>query len=196
MSAKEPLDICAGASYTVRVERDGTKKMFRGAGSAAARVGLTAVIRLRAAGAKLASFCLCHSAQRVPMTRPYRRIALHHELWTLEDVIIADSHRSRLMGLNLEGVSALVVWCASIHTFSMRRPIRVSEIDAAGRVTRVRVVPVRRILFFRSTRWILETETDVPAPPEGITLQVLLSPVNGRNTHAVRHPDRESPRYI
>jgi len=170
--------------------------MKRGAGSAAARVGLTAVVRLRAAGAKLASFCLCHSAQRVPTTRPYRRIALHHPLWNLEDVVVADTPRSRLMGLNLSNVSALVVRSASIHTYSMRHPIRVTEIDDGGRVIRVRMLPVRRIVFFRSARWILETGMDVPPPPEGITLQVLLSPLNGRITHAVRYTDRESSRSI
>ena len=157
----------------------------------AARVGLAAVVRLRAASAEFTSFCLCHSGTSVPMKLAYRRVLLYHPGWMLDEVVVASSHRDKLFGLHLPGVRAILLRTSSMHTFTMRDPIRVTQIGDSGLVGTSSVVPPRRLRTLPRAVWILETSPDIDGPTSGIVLQVLPSGSDVRNTHTVRHSDRK-----
>jgi hypothetical protein len=163
----------------------------RSVGLAAARVGLAAVVRLRAASAQFTSFCLCHSGASVPMKLRYRRVRLWHPEWVLDDVVVAHSHRERRLGLNLPGTRALLLYAASVHTFTMRVPIRVTPVGDSGRVGRSSLVLPRRIRSFPGRTWILESFDDTDRPPQGAVVQVLPSGFDVRDTHTLRNADRE-----
>ena len=114
-----------------------------------------------------------------------------HPEWVLDDVVVADSHRRRLLGLNLPGTRAILLHTASVHTFTMRVPIRVTRIGDDGRVGPSLLVPPRRIRRFPDRTWILESFVDIDGPARGIVVQVLPSGFDVRVTHTLRNADRE-----
>jgi hypothetical protein len=126
------------------------------------------------------------------MKPAYRRVLLFHGGWMIDGVVVADSHRARLLGLNLPGVRAILIRSNSVHTFTMRRPIRLTPIGEGGDVGVSVIAPPRRVLLFPAPTWILESFVEIDAPPAGVVLRVLPSGSDGRNTHTLRHPDRES----
>ena len=125
------------------------------------------------------------------MKPSYRRVRLWHPEWVLDDVVVADSHRKRLLGLNLPGTRAILLYTASVHTFTMRVPIRVTPIGDDGRVGPSLLVPPRRIRSFPDRTWILESFVDIEGPARGIVVQVLPSGFDVRVTHTLRNADRE-----
>ena len=125
------------------------------------------------------------------MTSTYRRIDLRHDDWFLRGVVVADSHRVRRVGVRSRDVTALLLWAASVHTFALKRPIHLTSISREGEVGEGRLVPPRRLLAFRTARWILETPATVAFPPPGSTLVVLPSDLDDRHTHHLRNPDRQ-----
>ena len=116
---------------------------------------------------------------------------MFYDGWMIDDVVVADSHRVRLLGLSLPGVRAILIRSASIHTFTMSEPIRLTPIGDVGHVGRSLLVPPRRVRSFPRRTWILESFAEIDAPPAGVVLRVLPSGFNVRNTHTLRHPDRE-----
>jgi len=125
------------------------------------------------------------------MKPPYRRVRLWHPEWVLDDIVVADSHRERRLGLNLPGTRAILLHTASIHTFTMREPIRVTPVGDDGRVGPSLLVRPRRIRSFPDRTWILESYVDIDRPPQGIVVQVLPSGFDVRDTHTLRNTDRE-----
>ena len=126
------------------------------------------------------------------MKSAYRRVLLSHGDWWIDDVVVANTYRSRLIGLNLRGVNALLIRTTSIHTFTMRESIRVTSIAPDGRVGASLVMPPRRVVAFPEPVWVLESPVDIDGPPAGVVLRVLPSGFDVRDTHTLRHPDRES----
>ena len=124
------------------------------------------------------------------MKPTYRRVLLWHADWMLDEVVVAVSSRVRLFGLNLPGVRGILLHTSSIHTFTMREPIRVTPIGADGRAGRSAVVPQGRIRAFPERTWILESFPDIDGPPAGMVLRVLPSGFDVRNTHTLRNSDR------
>jgi hypothetical protein len=125
------------------------------------------------------------------MKLPYRRARLWHPEWVLDDVVVAQSHRERRLGLNLPGASSILLHAASVHTFTMREQIRVTPIGDDGRVGPSSLVRPRRIRSFPARTWILESFVDTDRPPQGAVLQVLPSGFDVRDTHTLRNADRE-----
>ena len=116
--------------------------------SAAAGVRLAAVVRLRAASAELASFCLCHSAGSVPVRKPYRRVHLRAADWSLDDVPIALTFRARLRGLAARPLRT-ERW-ASLLLFAFLRLTAPSKMMRSSRRIVGRVLPPARC---RSRWW-------------------------------------------
>ena len=125
------------------------------------------------------------------MMSSYRRVLLWHHEWELDGVVVATSVGTRLRGLNLPGVSAVLLNTASVHTFSVSRPIQVTSIDQRGEVVASSTMKPRRVAKFPNGGWILETELDVSPPPPGFVLLVLPSRHDARNTHALWNADWE-----
>jgi len=125
------------------------------------------------------------------MKPAYRRVLLSHGDWWIDGVVVADSHLARLLGLNLPGVRAILLHTGSIQTFTVREQIRVTPIGDDGLVGRSLIVPPRRVAFFPGRTWILESFPELDAAPVGVTLRVLPSGFDVRNTHTLRHPDWE-----
>jgi hypothetical protein len=116
---------------------------------------------------------------------------LWHPDWTLDDVVVADSHRIRLLGLRSSGVTAVLLRTGSLHTFTMREPIRLTPLGSTGRVGHSAVVKPRRVVSFPRLSWILETSLNIDGPPAGIVVRVLPSGFDVRDIHTLRHTDRE-----
>jgi hypothetical protein len=125
------------------------------------------------------------------MKPSYRRVRLWHPEWILDGVVVADSHRERRLGLNLPGARAILLHTASIHTFTMREPIRVTPVGDDGRIGPSSLVRPGRIRLFRGRTWILESFVDVDCPPQGAVVRVLPSGFDARDTHTLRNADRE-----
>ena len=125
------------------------------------------------------------------MKVPYRRVRLWHPEWVLDDVVVAHSHRERRLGLNLPGTRAILLHTASVHTFTMRVPIRVTPVSDGGRVGPSLLVPPRSIRSFPDRTWILESLAYIDIPARGIVVQVLPSGFDVRVTHTLRNTDRE-----
>ena len=125
------------------------------------------------------------------MKPTYRRVLLWHTDWMLDEVVVAVSRRARFSGLNLPGVRGILLYTASIHTLTMREPIRVTPIGADGRAGPSEIVPPGRIKPFPDRTWILESFPDIDRPPAGMVLRVLPSGFDVRNTHTLRHSDRK-----
>jgi hypothetical protein len=123
------------------------------------------------------------------MKPPYRRVRLWHPEWVLDDVVVADSHRQRRLGLNLPGTRAILIYTASVHTFTMREPIRVTPVGGDGRVGPSSIVRLGRVRFFRGRTWVLESFIDINRPPQGIVVRVLPSEFDVRVTHTLRNTD-------
>jgi len=109
----------------------------------------------------------------------------------LEDVVVADTYRARFRGLNLPGVTAILLHTSSVHTFTMRQPIRVTLIGDGGRVGESMVLEPRRIASIRGRMWVLETSIHMAAPCAGIVVHALPSGIDVRDTHTLRNPDRK-----
>lgn len=75
---------------------------------------------------------------------------------------VAKGPVARLLGLAMlrrerAGPGLLIPCCRSVHTFGMRFAIEITFLDADGRpLRRVRAVPRRRIVAFRSAHAVLE----------------------------------------
>jgi uncharacterized membrane protein (UPF0127 family) len=80
----------------------------------------------------------------------------------LADIPVADSFRSRLLGLawrerSQAGPGLLIPRCSSVHTFGMRFELDVYFLDRSGRVLSARRrVPPRRVLWCRGAAAVLE----------------------------------------
>ena len=80
----------------------------------------------------------------------------------LADFPVADSFRSRLLGLSRRGRSQarpglLIPRCSSVHTFGMRFELDVYFLDSSGQVLSARRrVPPRRLLWCRGAAAVLE----------------------------------------
>jgi hypothetical protein len=125
------------------------------------------------------------------MKPAYRRVLLWHVEWMLDEIVVAGTHRARLFGLNLRGVRAILMYTASIHTFTMREPIRVTQISSAGRVGYSEVVQPRQVMSFPERTWVLESSVDIDGPPAGVVVRVLPSGFDVRDTHTLRYADRK-----
>jgi len=158
---------------TTSVWKERERRTGGASGSAAASVGLAAVVRLGAAGAQLASFCLCHSAGSVPVSVPYRRVGLRCGDWAFDDISLAVGFSARLVGMRRKDIDAVLLPVRSIHTWGMRQPIRVIGIDASGVVIATAVVGPRSVVRWKVARWILELPEGVPPPPIGHACTVL-----------------------
>ena len=159
--------------------------------SAAASVGLAAVVRLRAASAQLASFCLCHSRARVPTGAPYRRVDLTTGGWSLCDVAIAGTHRERRRGLRGASSGALLIRARSIHTFGCPSGIDVVELDRTGVVEQVRSVGPRSVVVTGSAM-VLEIVGGGATPEVGSRLRGMPSSAHERDPRDLCNPDRQS----
>jgi hypothetical protein len=104
----------------------------------------------------------------------YRRVDLSSAGWRLDGVIVAVTHRERLVGM-AGARRPLLVRTRSVHTLTMPSPIRITIIDGDGSVLSSRILERRRVMFQRSARWILETIPSVPPPPIGGVLRVAVS---------------------
>lgn len=157
--------------------------------SAAASVGLAAVVRLRAASTQFASFCLCHSARIVPVSRSYRRVHLSGHEWERADVALPVGFWQRLRGIAAHDVASILIRGRSVHTFGLRSPIAVCAIDEAGRVLDHRILPVASLFRSSNAAWILELSPTAARPAVGVHLTVASSG-NARNAHRVRNTHR------
>jgi uncharacterized protein len=78
------------------------------------------------------------------------------------DILVADSFRSRLVGLALRrrpppGQALLIPRCRSVHTFGMRFALDLVWLDAAGRVLAIeRGVPPFRVRVSRGAAAVIE----------------------------------------
>jgi len=88
----------------------------------------------------------------------YRRIRLSDDLsnpaWFVDDVRMLMTPLDRLNGISRSPVMLLT---RSIHTFTLRYPIAVVTLDLEGIVVSTTVMQPRRMLGFRTRRWVLET---------------------------------------
>ena len=65
----------------------------------------------------------------------------------------------------------------SIHTFTIERPISIIVVDRSGVVASVSVVRPRRIIGFRTQRWVIETEAGTDLPPPGTQIVASTMPM-------------------
>lgn len=159
--------------------------------SAAASVGLAAVVRLRATSTQFASFCLCHSAGIVPVSRLYRRVDLSAQGWLCPDVGVPVGFWQRLIGIAARDIDAVLIRAWSVHTYGLGRPIAVCAIAEDGRVLRQHTLPANSWFRTRDAAWILEMEHSARRPGVGAFLSVASSG-HVRNAHCVRDTHRES----
>ena len=113
--------------------------------SAAPSVGLASVVRLGAASSEFTSFCLCHSSGSVPAASMYLRLNLSHDDRCLAHVLLAHRFIDRLLGVRGRGVSSVLLWASSVHTFGLKDPIHIVGLSDAGIVESVDQVKPRRI---------------------------------------------------
>ena len=98
------------------------------------------------------------------LASPWEEVSDH-----LADFPVADSFRSRLLGLawrdrSQAGPGLLIPRCSSVHTFGMRFELDVYFLDRNGRVMSVRRrVPRGRVLWRRGATAVLE----IPAKEGG-----------------------------
>ena len=164
--------------------------------SAAAGVGLAAVVRLGTASPEFASFCLCHGATRVPGTLMYRRVRLTGGSWSLVDVCVLGTPLERLLGIRGADGSPVLLLARSIHTFTLSCPISVAVLSCDGLVISSTVMQPRRVLGLGARRWILEAAPDTELPRPGMRIVASTMPDDGRNTRPLRDTHRESWRPL
>ena len=107
------------------------------------------------------------------MSVPYRRVGLRCRDWSVDDVRVAVGFLARLVGLRRADLDAVLLPVGSIHTWGLRRPIRVIVIDASGVVIASAIVGPRSVVRWRAARWILEAPVSLPSPPIGHACTVL-----------------------
>ncbi|HJR92002.1 MAG TPA: hypothetical protein VJ938_06150 [Acidimicrobiia bacterium] len=89
------------------------------------------------------------------------------------DVQVASGWRSRLAGLMGRTPRPLLIATSRVHSFWMRRPIRLVGVDQAGEVVEVRILARRRLARVNGARWILELPLEEPFPQPGDRLTPL-----------------------
>ena len=89
------------------------------------------------------------------------------------DVEVASDWRSRLAGLMGRTPRPLLIATSRVHSFWMRRPIRLVGVDQAGEVVEVRILARRRLARVAGARWIMELPLEEPFPQPGDRLTPL-----------------------
>jgi hypothetical protein len=106
-----------------------------------------------------------------------RRVDLSADGWTLQGVRVLTTPVERYIGIGSRGGSPVMLLTRSIHTFTIRRSLSIIVADCSGVVLNVSVVPPRRIIGFRTQRWVIEAEDglELPAPDTQIVASTMPS---------------------
>jgi hypothetical protein len=128
--------------------------------------------------------------------REHGAVHLSAEGWSIGSVKVLASRAERYIGIGPKADRSVMLLTRSIHTFTTKRPISIIVLDLGGTVVRTGVLHPRRIAWFRTLRWVIETRdgTALPAPGTEIVASTIRG--NGWNTDPLRDTDRESWRSL
>jgi hypothetical protein len=121
----------------------------------------------------------------------YRRLNLAWGTGSITPALVADTFRTRLVGLRARGVGGLVIDARTVHTIGFRRPITVLETTLFGRVVAATTVPPNRLYRRRYGGVLVEIADIAAAPAVGQRLVALACTDDARHPHPLRNPDRK-----
>ncbi len=111
------------------------------------------------------------SLRRFAFAMPERvTVALGYGAWRAERVRVATTFSSRLFGMNVPDVSALLIHTRSVHG----GPLRVVHLTAEGTVVGAELLAGSGTVRARDY-WMLELPVEAPYPERGVRLRVLPS---------------------
>ena len=121
---------------------------------------------------------------------------LSAEGWSIGSVKVLASRVERYIGIGPKADRSVLLLTRSVHTFTMKKPISIIVLDLGGTVVRTGVLHPRRVAWFRTLRWVIETGVGVALPPPGTEIVASTIRGNAWNTDPLRDTDRESWRSL
>ena len=119
----------------------------------------------------LRRFALAIRPESVARSRRFVTVASRNGSWVAGGVLLAESAMDRRRGV-LIAAPRVLLRTRCVHSFALRRPLRVVGIDRWGHVRVQRVLQPRRLHVLRDVAWTLELPITDPGPELGEQLNI------------------------